>query len=94
MSFIEETITIEKPDEKVIDKLQPKLVLFNDHVNSFDYVIWNLVTYCDHGIIQAEQCATIVHHKGKYAIKHGEIDYLLDLLNVLSENNLTVEIQY
>ena len=69
------------------------LVLYNDNVNSFDWVIFNLVTFCGHGMIQAEQCALIIHNKGKYAVKHGDIDVLLPISQRLSENNLTVEIQ-
>jgi hypothetical protein len=42
---------------------------------------------------QAEQCATIVHNKGKYAIKHGEIDELISINNQLIANDLTTEIQ-
>ncbi|NCF53311.1 MAG: ATP-dependent Clp protease adaptor ClpS, partial [Bacteroidetes bacterium] len=35
------------------------LVLFNDHENSFDFVIEVLCTVCDHTEVQAEQCAWI-----------------------------------
>jgi hypothetical protein len=44
-------------------------------------------------MIQAEQCAHIVHTKGKYAVKHGDIDELVSINNQLTANDLTTEIQ-
>jgi len=90
--------TVLKPnvDEHIDSSKENKgfsLVLYNDNVNSFDWVIFNLITYCGHGTIQAEQCALIVHSKGKYAVKHGDIESLLPISESLSKNNLTVEIQ-
>ena len=41
------------------------LTLFNDHHNTFDHVIECLMTTCGHDALQAEQCAMIVHFKGK-----------------------------
>jgi len=70
-----------------------KLVLFNDDVNTFDYVIDCLVAYCDHDTLQAEQCAFLVHYKGKCIIKNGAKSELLPIYNTLSEKGLTVEIQ-
>lgn len=72
---------------------QHKLVLFNDDVNTFDYVIDCLIAYCDHDALQAEQCAFLVHYKGKCIIKNGAKSELLPLCNTLSEKGLTAEIQ-
>jgi ATP-dependent Clp protease adaptor protein ClpS len=69
------------------------IVLFNDNENTFEYVIWCLVNYCEHSPIQAEQCATIVHHKGKYAVKHGSIEELIAIDSALQDKGLTTEIQ-
>jgi hypothetical protein len=44
-------------------------------------------------MIQAEQCAQLVHLKGKYAVKHGDIDELVSINNQLAANDLTSEIQ-
>lgn len=74
-------------------KSQPKIVLFNDNHNSFEHVILCLMAFCKHNLIQAEQCAQIVHVKGKYPIKHGEIDELVSINNQLAANDLTTEIQ-
>lgn len=47
------------------------LIVWNDEVNTFDWVIESLVEICGHTQEQAEQCAWIIHFKGKYAVKKG-----------------------
>lgn len=69
------------------------IVLFNDDVNTFDHVIDMLIKYCDHDAIQAEQCAVLVHYKGKCAVKQGEWDELRIISDILEDAGLTVEIQ-
>ncbi len=71
---------------------ESKIVLYNDHVNSFEHVIMCLVAFCDHGFQQAEQCATIVHYKGKCAVKHGSKEDMIERAKKLSEEHLTVEV--
>ncbi len=68
------------------------LVLFDDNVNTFDHVIDLLVKVCNHDEIQAEQCATLVHHKGKCAVKNGELKELTIMGEILADSGLTVEI--
>jgi ATP-dependent Clp protease adaptor protein ClpS len=70
-----------------------RLVLFNDHVNTFDWVIESLVQVCGHTLEQAEQCAWFVHTKGKYCVKHGSLLELEPKAHALAERGLTVEIQ-
>lgn len=69
-----------------------ELVLFNDDVNTFDWVIESLIDVCEHEEIQAEQCAHIVHFKGKCGVKSGDFDTLEPLHRELSSRNLSVEI--
>lgn len=76
-----------------LDELGYRIVLFNDEVNTFDWVIQCLVEICDHTPEQAEQCAYFVHYKGKYAVKHGTYADLLPRANALAERGLTVELQ-
>ena len=42
-----------------------KLVLHNDDVNTFDFVIDCLIEICKHTLEQAEQCTILIHYKGK-----------------------------
>ena len=59
------------------------LTLHNDEVHSFDYVIETLIDVCDHDMYQAEQCAFIVHYKGKCDIKKGTYELLHPLWQAL-----------
>ena len=68
------------------------ITLYNDDVNSFEWVIECLTKYCGHDFIQAEQCATLVHYKGKCIVKSGSIDKLKPICEVLLEKGLSAEI--
>jgi len=69
-----------------------RVILFNDHVNSFDYVIDTLVEVCEHDPIQAEQCSNIVHYKGKCDVKSGDKRKLIPICNELLRRGLTAEL--
>lgn len=86
------TKTLEQQEVKERKENLKNIVLFNDDVNTFDHVINLLVKVCNHDTIQAEQCATLVHYKGKCAVKSGSLDELKVISEILSDNGLTVEI--
>lgn len=69
-----------------------EIVLYNDEVNTFDYVIENLIIACDHTPIQAEQCSMIVHYKGKCTVKTGAFNELEPRCSKLLEAGLSAEI--
>ena len=69
------------------------LILFNDDVNTFDHVIDTLVKVCKHDPLQAEQCAMIVHYKGKCTVKTGELAKLKPMCSALLDAGLSAEIQ-
>ncbi|MBP8849239.1 MAG: ATP-dependent Clp protease adaptor ClpS [Breznakibacter sp.] len=69
------------------------LVLHNDDVNSFDYVIEQLITFCDHDSVQAEQCAMITHYNGKCGVLIGAFETLELVKNLLVERSLSVTIE-
>jgi ATP-dependent Clp protease adaptor protein ClpS len=68
------------------------LILHNDDVNTFEHVIDSLIEICHHDSIQAEQCAHIVHFKGKCDIKNGEFDELSQMKSQLDDRGLSVTI--
>ena len=68
------------------------ITLYNDDFNTFEWVIECLTKYCGHDFIQAEQCATLVHYKGKCIVKSGSIDKLKPICEVLLEKGLSSEI--
>ncbi|KAA5535348.1 MAG: ATP-dependent Clp protease adaptor ClpS [Myroides sp.] len=72
---------------------QNTIVLFNDDVNTFDHVIETLVKVCNHEALQAEQCAMLVHYKGKCDVKSGEINDLVPMCSALLDAGLSAEIQ-
>ncbi len=72
---------------------QNTIVLFNDDVNTFDHVIETLVKVCNHEALQAEQCALLVHYKGKCDVKSGEIADLVPMCSALLDAGLSAEIQ-
>jgi len=69
-----------------------EIVLFNDDVNTFDHVIDSLIDICDHTLEQAEQCAILVHYKGKCTVKTGEYNYLKPRCTMLLSKGLSAEI--
>ena len=71
---------------------QNEIVLFNDDVNTFDHVIDSLIEICDHTMEQAEQCALLVHYKGKCTVKTGEYNDLKPRCTRLLTKGLSAEI--
>ncbi|MCD6180186.1 MAG: ATP-dependent Clp protease adaptor ClpS [Bacteroidales bacterium] len=68
------------------------LILFNDDFNTFDFVIRSLIDVCNHDDLQAEQCAFIVHYKGKCVVKSDSFPVLKPMFDELSRRDLTVSI--
>ena len=88
--------TIEKIQEEldvlVQETSQHEIILYNDDVNTFDFVIDSLIDVCDHTLEQAEQCTILVHYKGKCAVKTGEYEDLEPRCSKLLELGLSAEI--
>ena len=63
-------------DTQELSAHENDLILFNDDVNTFDFVIETLIDVCGHDPYQAEQCAMIAHYNGKCAVKSGTIQEL------------------
>ena len=70
------------------------LVVWNDDVNTFEWVIETLMEVCGHSEEQAEQCAYIIHFHGKYAVQNGTYDDLRPKCDTITERgiNATVEV--
>jgi len=69
------------------------LIVWNDEVNTFEWVIETLIEVCNHTTEQAEQCALLIHFKGKYAVKNGDYETLKPMCNSITDRgiNATVE---
>jgi ATP-dependent Clp protease adaptor protein ClpS len=70
-----------------------KLIVYNDDVNTFDFVISCLVEICGHTLEQAEQCTMLIHYKGKCRVKTGSLELLKPMHEKLLSKSLTSEIQ-
>ena len=87
---------IEKVQEDILVEEQiginNEIVLYNDDVNTFDHVIDTLIRVCNHNPEQAEQCAILVHYKGKCTVKTGSFDELKPQCTQLLDAGLSAEI--
>ncbi|MBE9576824.1 ATP-dependent Clp protease adaptor ClpS [Flavobacterium proteolyticum] len=88
--------TIEKVKEEILVEeaigLNHEIVLHNDDVNTFDHVIDTLVRVCNHDDLQAEQCAILVHYKGKCTVKTGSLEELKPQCSALLDAGLSAEL--
>jgi len=91
-----EEIKINKPEiEEIVDEGKADgrhLILHNDDVHSFDYVISSLIEVCNLEATQAEQCTYLVHYKGKCDVKNGAYEDLKPLKEGLIERELNATI--
>lgn len=90
MSTREKTSEESVLEEEVL--AQNEIVLHNDDVNTFDHVIETLIYACEHTSEQAEQCAVLVHYKGKCTVKTGLYDDLEPRCSMLLDAGLSAEI--
>ncbi len=90
MSTKEKSLEKVKTDTK--KQKNHEIVLFNDDHNTFDHVIECLIAACDHTAEQAEQCAVLVHYKGKCTVKTGAFTDLKPRCSKLLDAGLSAEI--
>ncbi|MDX1271137.1 ATP-dependent Clp protease adaptor ClpS [Bizionia paragorgiae] len=90
MSTKEKVLEQIKVEEK--EKANNEIVLYNDDVNTFDYVIDTLMYVCDHTPEQAEQCSLLVHYKGQCTVKTGDLKDLEPRCSKLLQAGLSAEI--
>jgi ATP-dependent Clp protease adaptor protein ClpS len=69
------------------------IVLYNDDVNTFEWVIECLIKYCRHEYLQAQQCAMIVHSNGKCKVKNGSYNELEPVCVALLDCGLSARIE-
>lgn len=84
--------TQEQVDVKTQQTQEHQIVLHNDDVNTFDFVIDSLIEVCDHTPEQAEQCTMLVHYKGKCTVKTGEFNDLEPRCSKLLQLGLSAEL--
>jgi len=83
----EDTAVLTAPDNPF------SLIVWNDEVNTFEWVIQALMEVCGHSLEQAEQCAMLIHTKGKYAVKRGSYEELKPQCDALTERGIGATIE-
>ena len=89
------TKTVEEVDTDVLideDKVY-HIIVWNDEVNTFEWVIETLVEVCGHSYEQAEQCAYIIHFSGKYAVKNGFYEDLRPMCDAILERGISATLE-
>ncbi|MHA4811830.1 ATP-dependent Clp protease adaptor ClpS [Flavitalea flava] len=89
------TIAIEEVDTEVLtDSDDPfSLIVWNDEVNTFEWVIETLMEVCGQTVEQAEQCAMIIHSKGKYSVKRGSYEVLKPICDAITDRGIGATIE-
>ncbi len=70
-----------------------QLVVYNDEVNTFDWVIQCLMEICGHTFEQSEQLSILIHFKGKAGVKTAPLDTLKPLKDALVDRGLSAVIE-
>ena len=78
--------------EEVIDVDQNDLMVFNDEINTFDFVIDTLMEVCGHTPEQAEQCTLLIHYKGKCSVKKGTFEELAPMRNDICRRGIDAKV--
>jgi ATP-dependent Clp protease adaptor protein ClpS len=88
------TKTADETDVLLAIEYSCTLIVWNDEVNTFEWVIETLIEVCGHTEVQAEQCSLIIHNNGKYAVKEGDYEILKPMCDAITERgiNATIEV--
>ncbi len=89
------TQTFYKEQVDVVEELIDikSLIVHNDDVNTFDWVIEALMDICEHTLEQAEQCSILIHYKGRASVKNGSLNELKPLKQALLDRTISVTIE-
>jgi len=94
--FSNDTKTVTSEETDLLTSLDEpfSLIVWNDEVNTFEWVIETLIEVCGHSEEQAEQCAYVIHFQGKYAVKQGGYEELKTMCDKITDRGIgaTIEI--
>ena len=94
-SFFDLSRPLETEDTDVITETTEgyHLIVWNDEVNTFEWVIETLIKICGHSTEQAEQCAMLIHSQGKYAVKKGTYEVLKPMCDAITDRGIGATIE-
>lgn len=91
-----DTEYIEEQEVDILTELDKgyQIIVWNDDVNTFEWVIETLIEICGHTEEQAEQCAMLIHTQGKYSVQHGNFNDLKPKVEAIVDRgiNATLEV--
>lgn len=96
MSYTGTGVSIQEKEDVLVETAEQfpfSLIVWNDEVNTFDWVIQSLMEVCGHTEEQAEQCALIIHMNGKYAVKEGGYETLKPMCEALLDRGIGATIE-
>jgi ATP-dependent Clp protease adaptor protein ClpS len=80
-------------EQLLVDAEEPyHLIVWNDDVNTFEWVIETLMEVCKHTYEQAEQCSIFIHFQGKYAVKNGSFNELRPQCEAILDRGITATV--
>lgn len=80
-------------DINIKEESTSKLIIYDDDVNSIQWVIECIVKVLKYDVIRAEQITLIVHNNGKAIAKSGSLDLLKPFKQGLIDKGLSVVIE-
>jgi ATP-dependent Clp protease adaptor protein ClpS len=86
----EEDVLVE---DDIGSDLPAHIIVYNDDVNSFEWVIQCFMEILKHSHEQAEQLSIIIHFKGKATVKSGTKGELIPLCEALLDRGLSAELE-
>jgi ATP-dependent Clp protease adaptor protein ClpS len=79
-------------EEDIGSGLEARIIVWNDDVNTFDWVIECFMDVLGHTSEQSEQLALIIHTKGKAIVKTGAVEDLRPKCDALQDRGLSAEL--
>ena len=80
-------------DEDIDNGRIAQIIVYNDDVNTFDWVIESFIEILQHSAAQAEQLSLLVHYKGKAIVKTGSFKDLRPKKDALVDRGLSAVIE-
>ncbi|MEY3350728.1 MAG: hypothetical protein RIQ50_839 [Bacteroidota bacterium] len=78
---------------EVLDSSRYALIVWNDDVNTFEWVIKTLIEVCKHEPEQAEQCAILIHFTGKTDVKRGSFEELKTMCEAIIDRGIGATVE-
>jgi len=83
----------EEVDAEALLSLENHIVIYNDDVNTFQFIEKTLQDVCGHTVEQSMQCSYLIHHKGRCSVKQGSYKKLKPLLEEILFRKITATIE-